>query len=203
MHGRRCGRPRAFCRCYDLSSSNLKRTSENFVTNIFQVDIPINETLDDGHLCLLELLLGVSSCGVRQVDGMTNLDVIRERNIFHFNTVGTRNSRSASFAMETKYANSCVSHLPKSLTSWPSLEISFGRVVVAILLVCVQKERPQACVDMILKSEDNDEHGGLSLRSLNICTCCNTKCKFGASDKPGNLYSGINRDADAEEHPRV
>jgi len=100
MHGRQCERLRVFCHCYDLSSSSLKRTSEKdcrgYIPGCY---IPINETFDDGHLCLLELLLGVSSCSVRQVDRVTDLDIISERNVFHFNTVGI-GVHSESFIME-------------------------------------------------------------------------------------------------------
>jgi hypothetical protein len=36
----------------------------------------VGETLDDGALCLAETLLGEAAGGVRQVDGLTDLDVV-------------------------------------------------------------------------------------------------------------------------------
>jgi len=36
----------------------------------------INQSLNNGHLCFLELLLGITSGSVRQVDSMADLDVI-------------------------------------------------------------------------------------------------------------------------------
>ena len=50
------------------------------------VELPVHQTLDDGHLGFLELLLGVAPCGMRQVDGMADLDVIRQRDVFHLDT---------------------------------------------------------------------------------------------------------------------
>jgi hypothetical protein len=47
---------------------------------------PVNQSLDDGHLCLLELLLGITASSVGQVDSMTDLDVVREGNVLHFDT---------------------------------------------------------------------------------------------------------------------
>jgi len=44
---------------------------------------PVNQTLDDRHLSLLELLFGVTASGVGDVDSMAHLDVIGERNILH------------------------------------------------------------------------------------------------------------------------
>lgn len=47
-------------------------------------DEPVDETLNDGHLSLLELLLGVSASGVGDVDGMAGLDVIGQGDILDF-----------------------------------------------------------------------------------------------------------------------
>jgi hypothetical protein len=47
---------------------------------------PVNQSLDDGQLCLLELLLGITASSVGQVDSMADLDVVREGNVLHFNT---------------------------------------------------------------------------------------------------------------------
>lgn len=49
-------------------------------------DSPVDQTLDNGHLRLFELLLGVSSSGMWEVDGMANLDVIGQGDILYFNT---------------------------------------------------------------------------------------------------------------------
>lgn len=42
---------------------------------------PVDETLDDGHLCLLELLLGVTACGVGNVDSMSDLNIVSEGDV--------------------------------------------------------------------------------------------------------------------------
>ncbi len=49
-------------------------------------DSPVNQTLDNRHLRLFELLLGVSSSSVWEVDGMANLDVIGQGDVLHLNT---------------------------------------------------------------------------------------------------------------------
>jgi len=51
---------------------------------------PVNQPLNNGHLRLLELLLGITSGGVRQVDSMADLDVIRQGDILHFDTTSKR-----------------------------------------------------------------------------------------------------------------
>jgi hypothetical protein len=43
--------------------------------------VPVDEALDDRHLRLLELALRVAAGGVREVDGMADLDVVRERDV--------------------------------------------------------------------------------------------------------------------------
>ena len=48
---------------------------------------PVDQSLDNGHLGLLELLLGISSSGVGHVDGVSDLDVISEGDVLHLNTV--------------------------------------------------------------------------------------------------------------------
>lgn len=47
---------------------------------------PVNQSLDDRHLCLLELLLGITTSSVGQVDSMADLDVVREGNVLYFDT---------------------------------------------------------------------------------------------------------------------
>jgi len=54
-----------------------------------QNSAPVDETLNNGHLSLLELFFGVATSGVGKVDGMSDLDVIGEGNIFHLNTAAT------------------------------------------------------------------------------------------------------------------
>ena len=61
-----------------------------------------------------------------KVDGMSDLDVIGEGNIFHLNTAAIMMS---ILCITLRLAHSWVSHFPKSFTSEPSLEISLGRVV--------------------------------------------------------------------------
>jgi hypothetical protein len=50
-------------------------------------DVPIYQALNNRHLSLLELLLGVTTSGVREVDGMADLNVIGQGDILHFDTV--------------------------------------------------------------------------------------------------------------------
>ena len=42
---------------------------------------PVDQSLNNGHLGLLELLLGVTTGGVGEVDSMTDLDVVREGDV--------------------------------------------------------------------------------------------------------------------------
>ena len=46
--------------------------------------IPVHQSLDNGHLSLLELFLSVTTSGVREIDGMMNLDVVVEGDVFYF-----------------------------------------------------------------------------------------------------------------------
>ena len=48
--------------------------------------VPVNQSLNDGHLRLLELLLGVTAGGVGKVDGMADLDVVGQRDVLDLNT---------------------------------------------------------------------------------------------------------------------
>ena len=52
-----------------------------------ELNARVDETLDDRHLRLLELLLGVAAGGVRQVNSMTRLNVVRERDILDLDTI--------------------------------------------------------------------------------------------------------------------
>ena len=47
---------------------------------------PVDQPLNDGHLRLLELLLGVTASSVGEVDGMADLDVIGQGDILNLNT---------------------------------------------------------------------------------------------------------------------
>jgi hypothetical protein len=85
---------------------------------------PVNETLDDRHLSFLELFLGITTSGVGEVYGVADLDIILERDILDLETDNMSTSRRIPAAL----AYSWVSHLPKSLISWPSFDTSFGRV---------------------------------------------------------------------------
>jgi hypothetical protein len=53
------------------------------------VGLPVHQSLDNGHLGLLKLLLGVTASGMRKVDGVVDLDVVVEGDIFYFDA-GTR-----------------------------------------------------------------------------------------------------------------
>jgi hypothetical protein len=94
---------------------------------------PVDEALDDRHLRLLELTLRVAAGGVREVDGMADLDVVRERDVLDLDAARAR--RSAPAGCGRGGTHSWVSHFPNSFTSAPSFEISFGR---AVAIVCVR-----------------------------------------------------------------
>jgi len=47
---------------------------------------PVNQALNNRHLCLLELLLGIATSGMGEVDGMANLDVVSQGDILDFDT---------------------------------------------------------------------------------------------------------------------
>ena len=94
---------------------------------------PVNEALDDRHLRLLELLLLVAAGRVGEVDSMARLDVVRQGDILDLNTVARISVSLLHYSPIQSGTYSWVSHFPKSLTSWSSLEMSFGKVVAAIL----------------------------------------------------------------------
>ena len=69
-----------------------------FIIKLFLVDqrlphltefiiVPVDQAFDDRHLSLLELLLGITASSVGKVNGVTDLDIICEGDIFHLNTV--------------------------------------------------------------------------------------------------------------------
>ena len=45
------------------------------------MNLRVDEPLNDGHLCLFELLVGVTSSSVGNVNRVTELDVIREGDV--------------------------------------------------------------------------------------------------------------------------
>ncbi len=51
--------------------------------------VPVNQALNDGHLRLLELLLGITASGVGEVDGVTDLDVVGEGDVDDVDAVRT------------------------------------------------------------------------------------------------------------------
>ena len=51
------------------------------------LNAPVDQSLNNGHLGLLELLLGISSSGVGHVDSVSDLDVISEGDVLHLNAV--------------------------------------------------------------------------------------------------------------------
>jgi hypothetical protein len=51
--------------------------------NSFYGPVPVHQSLDNRHLSLLKLLLGVTTSGVREVYGMMDLDVVVEGDVFY------------------------------------------------------------------------------------------------------------------------
>ena len=61
------------------------------VVNPRVINVPVNQSLNDGmgidgHLCVLELLLGITANGVGEVDSVPDLNVVRQRDVLDFNT---------------------------------------------------------------------------------------------------------------------
>jgi hypothetical protein len=54
---------------------------------------PVYQSLDDGHLRLFELLLGVTAGGVGEVDSIARLDVVRQGDVFYFDTGNKKNNK--------------------------------------------------------------------------------------------------------------
>ena len=48
--------------------------------------VPVNQSLNDRHLRLLELLLGVTAGGVGEVDSMADLDVVGKGDVLYLDT---------------------------------------------------------------------------------------------------------------------
>lgn len=51
------------------------RSRSGFIGRLL-AGVPVNQSLDNGHLCLLELFLGITTSSVREVDCMADLNVI-------------------------------------------------------------------------------------------------------------------------------
>lgn len=49
----------------------------------------VDQSLDNGHLALGELLLGVTTSGVGNVDGMLNVDVVNKGDVLDLNAIST------------------------------------------------------------------------------------------------------------------
>ena len=78
---------------------------------------PVNQPLDDRHLCLLELLLGITASSVRQVNSVADLDVVRQRNILHFDTEPESYQHKEDAPVSRIQTHSWVSHFPNNLIS--------------------------------------------------------------------------------------
>ena len=80
--------------------------------------VPVYQPLDNWHLSLFELFLGITASSVRKVDGMADLNIISERNILYFDTVCVGfPAVSTPIVISEAPTHSCVSHFPNSLTS--------------------------------------------------------------------------------------
>lgn len=47
---------------------------------------PVDQALNNGHLSLLELLLGITTSGVGEIYGMADLDVVGKGDVLHLDT---------------------------------------------------------------------------------------------------------------------
>lgn len=71
-------------RLVDATKSN---TPQIFPVMLRRIGVPVNETLDDGHLCLLELLLCITTRCVGEVNCVADLDVICQRYVLDLDAV--------------------------------------------------------------------------------------------------------------------
>ena len=55
--------------------------------DLFSANSRVNETLDNGHAALGELLLGVAASSVGDVDSVADVDVVSQRDVLDLNTV--------------------------------------------------------------------------------------------------------------------
>ena len=70
------------------------------VVNPRVINVPVNQSLNDGmgidgHLCVLELLLGITANGVGEVDSVASLEVVGQGDVIDRNAMFPRvfNSR--------------------------------------------------------------------------------------------------------------
>ena len=64
-------------------------------------DTPVNQSLNDRHLRLLELLLSITAGGVGEVDGVADLDVVSEGDVLDLDTIVQQSDRLFScFVLE-------------------------------------------------------------------------------------------------------
>ena len=57
------------------------------VVNPRVINAPVNQSLNDGHLRLLELLLGITASGVGEVDSVASLDVVGQGDVLDLNAM--------------------------------------------------------------------------------------------------------------------
>ena len=74
---------------------------------------PVHETLNDGHLCLLERLVGVTAGGVGHVDGVAERDVVCGKRM---SVVQTKYNLYAPVREISFTSTSVTSHFPNILT---------------------------------------------------------------------------------------
>jgi len=81
----------------------------------------VDETLDNGHTTLGELLLGVSTGGVGNVDGMLNVDVVDQGDVLDFDVISVPPSKELDGTLLSdlldirRDGSNSSGHLPKLL----------------------------------------------------------------------------------------
>lgn len=65
------------------NKTQLTRLSSWHVARGF---VPVHQSLNNRHLGLLKLLLGITTSGVREIDGVVDLDVVVEGDVFYFDS---------------------------------------------------------------------------------------------------------------------
>ena len=79
--------------------------------------VPVNQSLNDGHLRLLELLLGITASGVGEVESVTDLDVVRKGDVFYFDT--TRISFHSKFCFDSSTKTCSIPRYHSSQSNTP------------------------------------------------------------------------------------
>ena len=91
----------------------------------------VDETLDDGHLRLLELLLCVPPGRVREIDSVPDLDIVDQGHVLDLNAVPSVSVIDESDEVYASWrTHSADSHLPKSFAE-PSGASDDGRGISA------------------------------------------------------------------------